>query len=941
MKKILFLLLVFSVQISLAQTGTILGTVSLDEEGTIVPGPFANVALFGTTTGATTDFDGNFNFIASPGTYKLVISSIGYLTDTTDITLKAGEVLTIDRTLKSSALNLATFTVEATQDRTNENYQLMEQKNATTIQQSIGAAELSAKGVSDVAEGLTKVSGISQSSQSSGSVFVRGMGDRYNNAMLNGLPVPSPNPDKKVIPLDVFPTSIVSSLGISKTFTPNLYGDFAGGTIDIKTKNYSDKPLLQIGIGTSMNTITTFKPFYTTNGDRLDKLGYENGERSLPEEIRNAEIYRTDTKNPTKPFTNGLTPKRITAMPTYSLSLLGGSSKKLKNNMLIGFLVAASHGNKYQTRVGNDRNVDTYGADINNYDFEKYTYSTGTSALENVYFEINENHKISFNSVYVHDSNNELSLYDSQMEDRDRQGYLYSMRNTLTQNTLLVNQFGSNHKMLNNKLNFDWRVSTSSAKNEVPDRYQMLTKTTSDSKDAYLPEGLNAADNNRFFSELNEGENAGTFNLSYNFKKDTADVSKVYGAIKAGAQFRSKTRTFYWRQINMNISQVIQHQESVEDYVDPLNPEEYINDSNLNAGLFEYKEQIDPSREHLIEQNIFSGYVMLDYDLVPKKFNVTAGVRAEQSNQLIRYKKLGDLFSGAPRIATYDTLVVLPSLSLKYALTEKSNVRMAASQTVSRPGMKELSPFQFQDQSNVLFEGNPNLYNSINYNGDLKYEIFPNSGEVIAVSVFGKYIKNPIERAQIPSSGILYSYFNMGTATVAGAEFEFSKKLSNLITNESSFLNNVSIGFNASYLYTRITLGDEGIIETSKGTLLATNNTRPMTGASPYLINADLGYEFTIKDKIKSKWALTYNVFGKRVFAAGVQGRGDIYELPLNTIDLVVKNKISDHLNVNFSIKNLLNPTTRTVQEVNGEQYMLMSFKRGQSVTFGITYDLF
>lgn len=923
---------------SFAQQSTISGVVFLDEDGAVSPGPFVSVSMQGTTTGATTDFDGKFSFSVPAGLYKLIISSVGFASDTTEINLINGEPLVIEKTLKSSVVSLSAFTVEAVQDRTNENYQLMEQKNATTIETSIGAKELTAKGVSDVAEGLTKVSGISKSSQSGGAVFVRGMGDRYNNAMLNGLPVPSPDPDKKVIPLDVFPTSIVSSLAISKTFTPNLYGDFAGGTIDIKTKNYSPKPLLKIGIGTSLNTYTTFKEFNSTAGDGLDHFGYENGDRTLPEEVRNAEIYRGDKTNP---FGSGFTPKQTMAMPTYKASILGGGSKKLKNGMMIGFLVAGSHGNKYQTTSGNDRNVDTYGANISDYNFTKNIYSTGTSALENVYLEINENHNVSFNSLYLHDSNNEISLYDSQMEDRDREGYLYSLRNTNTQNTLLVNQVGSNHKFLSNKFYFDWRCSAASAKSDVPDRYQLLTKTIEDDKSIYLPEGLNAADNSRFFSELKEGEQAGTFDLTYNFKLDSVNKDKVYRSIKIGGQFRNKTRNFYWRQVNMNISNVIQDIEQQGDQVDQLNPDEYLSNENLSNGLYEYKEQIDPSREHMIKQGVFSGYALLNYDLVPNKFNVTAGVRAEQSTQLIRYKKLGDLFSGAPRLDVYDTLVVLPSLSLKYSVTEKMNFRFASSQTISRPGMKELSPFQFQDQNNVLFEGNPNLYNSINYNGDVKFELFPNSGELIAVSVFGKYIQNPIERAQIPSSGILYSYFNVGNAVVAGAELEFSKKLSNIVKSESSALNNLSVGFNAAYLYTKLTLGNDGVIETDKGTLLATNSTRPMTGASPFLINASLTYELDLFEDIKSNITLAYNVFGKRVFAAGVLGMGDVYEKSINSLDLIVRSKLSEKIDFNVGVKNILNPSSTLVQIVDGEEYILKSYTWGQTFSIGFTYNLF
>jgi len=920
------------------ESGTIQGTILADEDGTMLPAPFANVAILGTTIGAVTDFDGNFSFIATPGNYELVISSVGFMPDTLSIAVLPNEVVMIEKTLKTSAVSLSTFVIVAVQDRTNENYQLMQQRNATSIQQSIGAKEMSAKGVSDVAEGLTKVAGISKSSSGTGSVFVRGMGDRYNNALLNGLPIPSPNPDQKVIPLDIFPTSIVSNLGISKTFTPNIYGDFAGGTIDITTKNYAEKPTLVLGVGTSMNSQTTFKDFYATKGDGLDQFGYENGDRNLPTEVASEDIYRTDASNSTSPFSAQLSPKKTVATPTYNVSLLGGSSKRLNNGMMIGYLVAGNHGNNYQIKSGNNRNVDTYGADMSNNSYNKYEYSTATSTMENVYLEINDNHDISFNSLYIHNSSNEVSTFDSQMEDRDRQGYLYSIRNTATQNTLLTNQLGGNHKFGNNKLNISWRGSLSKAKSEVPDRYQLLYKATSEEKDAYLGESLNASDNHRFFSSLNETEGAGKADLTYNFKQDSLNADQVYGFVSAGLQYRNKMRTFSWRQLNMNFSSSFQQAESDDDFVDPLNPDEYITDENLSAGLYSYKEQVDPSRDHLIQQKVVSGYALVNYDLAPEKLNVTAGARVESSSQLIRYKKLGDLFSSAPRISEYDTVVVLPSFSIKYTVNSKSNIRAAASQTISRPSMKELSPFQFQDQNNVLFEGNPELYNSLNYNADLKYEMFPNSGELFAVSLFGKYIKNPIERAQVPSSGILYSYFNMGEAIVGGAEFEFTKQLSNLVSNESSFLNNVTVGLNASYLYTQISLGSDGEINTNKGTILATNNTRAMTGSSPYLVNADLGYTFNFSEKIESKWTLTYNVHGKRVFAAGVLGKGDIYEMPINTLDLIVKNKINGRMDFNFAIKNILNPSSTITQEVEGQDFVLDKYKRGQSFSVGISY---
>lgn len=935
MKKIvLAITAVLSFTLSFAGDGKVQGTVKEKYNDELMPVPFANVVIAGTTIGATTDFDGNYSISLPKGEYQLVVSYVGYEQDTMPIIIEEDNSVVKNIELKTNAEVLNEFEVVAKQNRETEQYLLMEQLSASTIQQSIGAKELSEKGASDVASGVAKVAGVTKTS--SNKIFVRGMGDRYNNALLNGLPIPSPNPDLKVIPLDIFPTSIVSSIGINKTFTPDLYADFAGGTVNIATKSYSEEPLFSIGIGTSVNSQTTFQPFFKTDGDQLDNYGYENGDRTIPNEVQNEKIYSLSGDNAKSPFNTNLTPVKKNAVPSYNLSMVGGNSWNLGKNRIVGFLLSASHQNKYQRGEGTERYVDNLGSDLSNYAYDKYDYSTGTSVLSSLYIQPHKNHQISFNNLYVHNSSNELSFYDSQMEDRDRQGYLFSYRNTLATNTLLTNQITGKHQTEANLFNLSWALSTSTANSTMPDRVQLLTRTTNGQD--YIPEGLNMSDNNRFYSDLDEQENAGRMDFSYNFKQ-SEDGEKVTGSLTYGLQGRAKSRDFEWRQLNMNIDNLSSHLNNQGEYVDPTNPDDYLSDENLQANLYQYKEQVDPSRDHSIWQNVYSSYLMLNYDIVPEKLNITTGVRGEYSEQTIKYKKLGDLFKGPYRNTMYNAMDILPSLNVKYSLTEKTNLRLAMSKTLSRPSMKELSPFQYQEQSGVLNEGNPLLENGTNYNLDLKYEMFPDQGELIAVSVFGKYLDNPIERAQIPSSGVLYSYFNMGEAVVAGTEVEYQKSLGKLAASKNNILNNTSFGINASYLYSRITIGETAAIETNKGTILATNNTRAMNGASPYIINANLAYQLNVKG-IDSKWTLAYNVYGKRVFAAGTLGRGDIFEMPVNSLDLIVRNKINDKLNVNFSVKNILNPSTRLSQTVGEEVFILNDYKRGRNVSFSIVYNI-
>jgi hypothetical protein len=936
MKKLVInLAIVLCSLIAHTENGTIKGTITETIGEIIAPIPFANIIIEGTSIGTTTDFDGKFNLSIPEGNYNLIVSFIGYTADTTNIEATAGEVFEITKTLTSSAQQFGEFVIEAKQNRESESLLLMEQKNASKIQQSIGAQEMAAKGVSDVAEGLTKVSGITKSSSGSKSIFVRGMGDRYNNALVNGLPVPSPNPDLKVIPFDIFPTDIVQNLEINKTFTPNLYGDFAGGTINISTKDYPEQKMLQISAGTTINTSTTFKNFKKSDMNVLEGLGYGTGDRNLPSKIQNEKIYNSNDDNSAS-LNNNFNNSSNIALPGYSLGLTGGNYKKLKKENAFGYLVSGSHSSGYQTLQGNQKLIDNEGTIKEDYFYEKFNYSTSTSVLGNLFYKINDNHSLNFNTMYIHTSANEVSEYNAQMLDFDRDAYLLNTRNSLRANTLFNNQLRGKHTFLENeKLEINWGLSSSIANSNEPDRAQLLYQ--SDDLTNYSFSGLNASDNHRFYSDLKDSETAYNINGKLFIKKEE---NKSRGNIEAGVQGKSSQRVFWWRQMNIKMDQLINDMNENDLIVSLENPNEYLNDDQQGNGAFYYKEQIDPSREHEIWQSINSFYANLDYNLIEDKLNVNVGGRVEQSSQTIKYKKLGDLISGPSRLINYDTTIVLPGLSLKYSLNKKSNLRFAASKTVSRPGMKELSPFQFQDQAKILYEGNPNLTIGTNYNADLKYEVFPNNGEVMAFSVFGKYLKDPIERAEIPSSGTLFSYFNVGEAYVAGVEIEISKTLGNILNKtDNQNLNNTTIGFNVSYLYSKLSLGDENTIETSKGSIIATNLERPMTGASPLLINADIGYKLDIKS-IESKIKLTYNHNGKKVFAAGAVGKGDIYELAVNTVDFVMKNKINEKLSVDIKLKNLLNPSIQREQEANGQTVLLNDFKKGRIIGLSLKYKI-
>ncbi|MFZ2282980.1 MAG: TonB-dependent receptor, partial [Lutibacter sp.] len=247
--------------------GTIAGIV-LDKEVNNAPLPFANVFIKGTTIGATTEFEGNYSLQVNPGTYTLVFSFIGYQTiEVPNVIVKAGETTTVNKTLSASeGVSLSEIQITASNNKESETALLTEQRKAISIDQKIGAQELARKGISDVASALTKTTGISKE-EGSGGVFVRGLGDRYNVTTLNGLPLPSNNPSKKNIDLDIFSTDIVEYIGIDKTYSTANYGDFAGANVNIASKNYKGNGFIEMGIESGVNAkAISADDFYLNDG---------------------------------------------------------------------------------------------------------------------------------------------------------------------------------------------------------------------------------------------------------------------------------------------------------------------------------------------------------------------------------------------------------------------------------------------------------------------------------------------------------------------------------------------------------------------------------------------------------------------------------------------------------------------------------------------------
>lgn len=888
--------------------GSLTGTVQDQTNQETIP--FANVIVSGTNIGVTTDFDGKYELNLEAGTYTIIISYIGYKTDTiANIEVITGQTVELTHKIRVDSQVLESIDLVVKQDRESETALLVTARKSTEIVQNIGAQELSRKGISTVADGLKKVSGIS--TVSSKFVVVRGLGDRYNAALLNGLPVPSTNPDMKVPELDLFPTNIVSNIKVTKTFSSQYYGDYSGGIIDIQTKSYSENPELKVSIGSGFNSQTIGRNVTSYNGGRFDYFGFDDGTRATPN------IGSKNSETGIIQFNNLLNPISKVSGPNSSFNISKGNCKLYENGSKFGYLMSLSHSQDAKYTEGNIRVINKQNDVKLDYEFENFEQSTNSSALATLYFAPNTQSAYKYTFVGVNTSS------DATREIRgnhfDYPSNIYSRRNTFQRNTLYLQQLSGTYDL--EKANANWAVGYSVAENSTPDRNQLVYLYEDGAADnEYIFNAKDRLENHRFSSELTEKELSGLANIKYYLNGSKIDKEKAF--IDFGIQGKYKVRNFDYTQFLYDLSNFGTYYAAV----DYNNPDQYLNDMNAERGAISIEEVSNPASAYRADLMVIAGHANASVWFGPR-LQLLPGLRSEYAIQNITYKN--QVQPSINEVNSLNSLAILPHLGLRFNATEKTVFRFASSKTISRPGFKEVAPFEYTEVfAGTKTKGNPELQNGQNYNADLKMEFYPNPSELISVAVFGKYLDNPIEKNMLATaSGQLQSFQNADFGMVAGIELEYNKKLATIF--KKGILKDMTVGFNASILHSNVQVNDDG-----NASNLVTNKTHSLQGASPVLLNVDLSYNPGDKGIV----TVAYNWFGDRLSAIGIQGLGDIYEQSFGSLNLIGSYNISDKLKASAKVKNLLNPVIETVQYNEGVPFTTNSFKKGLDGSISLTF---
>jgi outer membrane receptor protein involved in Fe transport len=921
--KLTLLTLLFSILSFSQNKGTIKGVLT-DKEMNNKPLPFANASIKGTSIGVTTDDQGRYSLKIEAGNHVLVFSFIGYESIEIPVTVKAEETITINKTLGSGGYQLEDVVVQKTVSRDKETALLQEQKKAVEIKQSIGAQEMSRKGVSDVEEGLTKITGISK--VESRGLFVRGLEDRYNYLLINDLQTPSNTPFKKIIPLDIFPTDIVGVLNIYKTFNPNISGDFAGATVNIETT--LPKSITKLSVGAGFTTQNNGENFLISSDANSTQgfLGLVGKDRKLPDFYKNVPAAVRPTPDQYKEgfSQNSWNVDESSSPINTSIGLLHSEKFNLKNNNSISYILSLNSDNKYIIRKGVDRTfLQGSGNYDNNFYAENYRYQTQISSLLGIKYKA-KRFDLGLTSFYLRSTESLIQDQLGYTNNLSSNPNILIRLNQFEQSDYFNTQIAGNLKLTSDgKHTLKGGYSYVKTAFQQPDRKFIVGEKVSetDINTSYGGNHLNRQyldiKGNYYYSGLveynfkfNETENNKSKRLSVGYNVFENDLSSTY-RILAGQ-----------RAINKN-------------YTAPINSLDAFIIDDINNGILSFREESNADYKVKVNQLVNAGYANLFWNF-GEKFEINGGVRLENSKFVLKYRSFSETFETPYTKEEKDKLYILPSINSKYVLNDKSNLRLSGSKTITRPVIMELLPIQYISADGQSEKGNKDLVDSENINIDLKYELFPSNKEMFAITAFGKKLKNPIERIFIAGaggSGQLTTFANSKQATLFGTEIEFLFQLNRI----SKSLSNFSFGMNATLMTTNVDVdfGSES---------LENEASRDLQGASNWILNSDLKYEFQFNEIMKNTMSLVYGVYGDRIYAVGGAGVDHIYEKSFHKLDLVWSSKLSKKLDAKLTIDNILNPTYKLELGDNSRVPIVESsnvmedFKRGTGISLNLSY---
>jgi len=876
------------------------------------------VQIVGTTLGTSSAIEGRYTVVNVPaGTVTIQVRRIGYAPKTvTGILLDAGQTLEQNVTMQPATVQLQAMQVTAANERGTVNEALDQQRTATGIVSSVTAEQITRSPDSDAAQAVQRVSGVTV--QDGRYVFVRGLGERYTTASLNGARIPSPEPEKRVVPLDMFPSGLLQSITTSKTFTPDQSGDFSGAQVDIRTREFPARRQITYSLTTGVNSGSTGSNILTAPRAGGERLAFVGTKRNLPwlvasvGNFQQINLNQGDKNLLINTFRNSWAPETERASPNVTASMSVGGNDAILGHR-VGYVASGTYSlvqdqKSEQTRALADRGT-TFGEtrEIDHFDGSTGSSSVLWGGLVNLSTLVGTNTRLMFNNTYNRTADNDARSETGSLENEGVRAHIdrlqYVERSVRSNQLAGEHQVGDRHKV-------DWAATSSAVTRDEPDRSEfvsVLERTTPNGPESSL--WLNTGNQGavRTFSQLDEQSSEGKLNYQLTFPWRGRD-----NLVKVGGLYRATDRDADSRAFSISAA-------AAPLSVRELPPEELF-DGRFSQGasnVFDIA-PLGQGGAYDARDRLTASYAMTEIGITDR-VRFIGGARLELDN--VRVNAVSTL--GSPVSTDKSWTDVLPSAAVNVRLTEAQSVRLSMSRTLARPEYRELAPIASRDViGGDNIEGDPNLERTLISNADVRWEWYPNAGEVVSVALFGKRFEKPIERVYRPvgSGSRTVFYLNAAGADNYGVELELRKNMGILARSLEPLT-----------AFTNVTVM-ESTIELGETTASATNKNRRMVGQSPYVINAGLTYA-PLGGSTSA--TLLFNRVGERIDAAGDQPLPDVVEQARTALDFSVHFPLLSSLSGRFDAKNLLNDPYKTVQGSVTREY----YRTGRVLQLGLVWQ--
>jgi outer membrane receptor protein involved in Fe transport len=899
--------------IATAQTVKLTGKV-LNEKNEPLPGVSIKIIGGG---GTTTDIEGRFTLnLSSSKKYTIEFSAIGYDAKTiNEVEAISGKLNELDIVLnvKAQTGDAVVVTAKANTRRETVNSILSFQKNTNTVASVISAESIRRSPDKNTGEIIKRTPGASL--QEGKFIVIRGLADRYNQAMLNGILLTSTEPDRKTFSFDLIPATMIDNIIINKAFVPEYPGEWAGGFIQVNTKDIPSKNFLNVQFGTGFNTASVGKEFYREKRGGFDWLGIDDGARALPGSYTTKSSFDILTSAQKtvigKQFQNRWVAEEVSAPINVSFQTNGGFTVNLGKKKLGGsFAITYNKSNNFYSNPNRLDLVDPVDHGIThafNYQDDIYNQEISTGGLASLSLQINPLNKISLRSIININTNNRVIQRSG--FDYSRADSLKGTEFTFKENVFFTSQVSGEHG-LNKSLKLKWYGAFNILDGYIPDQRRILY-TKSSAYEPYrllISNSLAQNSGSRIYQSLSD--------YIYTAGADVTWVVNKEHTLKGGYMLQVKDRLFDAKLFAIYLPKD-------NDALRLLGPDTVFDPSNFGDGAnnqFAFDAIKGNTFRYLANTILNAGFVQSDNQL-GKKLRIVWGVRVENYDQLIGSVKAWD-----PRHTHTEVIDFLPGLNATYKLNPKTNIRLSGSQTVIRPELRELAYLNIFDfELNAAVQGNPLLDRTKVTNVDLRYELYPNAGETFSAGIFYKHFDKPIEALFNASSGgaSSFNFQNADKATAYGVEIEFRKKLTCFET-----LKNFTLQGNLAYVKSKV--GSQHF-----------NVERPLQGQSPYLLNLSILYDV---EKKGLSATLLFNQIGQRLGYVGDarESYPDIYEAGRPILDFQLSKKVlKSKGEFRLSIADILSSKRYFYQNAGGAR----SFQKGNDPsrferTFGSTCSI-